>query len=237
MNGDPNYKHQYDLPSEGGSARLPLSARTGSLGGSNVSPGKSPRFLTRPTPHMSRRIQDEHVRGALEAKVQATKQELEKKMAGLQNEARQHEEGLMVNDALRYDSMNSKSIDKKSNADYLLKQIQEKKHREEEDLRQRRQNICGYFGPDEKGLPPASMHTEHCALLIEQMEVNQRRKISSAIRRREQEQRLVDHAHTLIAQDRELERQKLVQHRDVLVTTWDSQRKIRDVVNRLEAVR
>jgi len=239
MNGDPNYKHQYtDLPSDGGSARLPLSGRPGSNGGSDMSPGvQHPRFLTRPNPHMSRRIQDEHVRRALEDKVRVTKEELERRMKVIQDQSNQFEEGLMVNDALRYDSTNAKSVDRKGCAEYLVKQIQEKKDRDHSDIQQRRKDVCGYFGPDEKGLPSAEMQTDHCATLIEQMEVNQRRKISSAIRRRDQEQRLVDNSLALIAQDRVLERQKLAQHKEVLVTTWDSQRKIRDVLNRLEAVR
>jgi hypothetical protein len=223
MSGDPNDKHQYiGVPNDRGS---------------DASPALSPRFLTRPSPHMSRRIQDEHVRRALEDKVRATKEELEKKMKAIQDQAKQFEEGLMVNDALRYDSTNARSLDRKGHAEYLLKQIQEKKDREEDDIRLRRKDVCGYYGPDEKGLPSASMQTEHCATLIEQMELNQRRKIASGIRRREQEQRLVDKSLSLIAEDRDAERQKLAQHREVLVTTWDSQRKIRDVLNRLEAAR
>lgn len=245
MNGDPNYFNQYHgLPSSSGqqteadSQKASKSAQARSPG-SGMSNGmmpnpKQPRFLTRPNEHMSRRIQDEHVRRALEDKVQRTKEELEKQTATRQKEAKLWEEGMLVNDALRYDFALSKSADRQKNSEFLKAQMQERDSKDRKEVEDWRANICGYWGPEEKELPDASQHITHCSDLIKQMEVNQHRRIDSRNRRLKQEKRLVDNSLAEICQDRDLEQQKLQLHREVLTTTWDSQRKIRQVMERIE---
>lgn len=196
---------------------------------------KQPCFLKRPTEHMSRRIQDEHVRKALEAKVHATKDELEELTKERQLEAQAWEDGLMVNDALRYDATQSKVRERRQNAEFLQQQIQERKKKDRHEKEESRSQQVGYFGPEDKECPDILDHVTHTSQLIKQMEVNQNRRLDSRSRRLEQETRLVDNSLAEIRQDRNAEQQKLRQHREVLVTTWDSQRKIREVMNRIES--
>merc|ERR1712178_193441 len=196
---------------------------------------KQPRFLKRPSEHMSRRTQDDHVRKALEDKVQRTKDELEQLTRERQLEAQAWEEGMMVNDALRYDATQSKVLDRQKNAEFLKQQIEERKKKDEREKKERRSQIPGYWGPEDKECPDSFDHVKHTSQLIKQMEVNQHRRLDSRNRRIEQERRLVDNSLAEISQDRDAERLKLQLHREVLVTTWDSQRKIREVMNRIEA--
>lgn len=203
--------------------------------GSSMSNAKQPRFLTRPTAHMSRRIQDDHVRKALEEQVQRTKEDLEKLQASRVQEAQAWEEGMTVNDALRYDAAESKSSERKKNASYLRAQIEERERKDAREKEERRQTKAGYWGPEEKRCLSGSSFLNHNSDLIAQMEVNQHRRLDSRNRRLIQERRLVDNSLAEISQDRDVERQKLALHKEVLVTTWDSQRKIREVMNRIEA--
>jgi hypothetical protein len=236
FNGDPNYANQYvDLPSYRGREIAKVCSPGSQAASQGTAEIKQPVFLTRSREHMSRRLQDEHVRRALEDKVERTKAELEARLQRGQAEEMQFNQGMMVNDALRNDSKQSKLMECKQHSEYLIQQIDERRRKNEKELEERRSAMAGYFGPDEKGLVSAKTHIEHCASLIRQMEVDQHRKLASGLRRREQERSLADNALVEIQKDRERERQKLADHREVLVTTWDSQRKIREVLQRIEA--
>lgn len=197
---------------------------------------KQPAFLKRPTEHMSRRIQDDHVRKALEDKVQRTKDELEALTRARQLEAQQWEEGMMVNDALRYDASQSKVLDRHKNAQFLKAQIEERKNKREREKQEYRANYVGYWGPEDKEAPDTSLHIQHNRQLIQQMEVNQNRRLHDRQRNLAQERQVIDNSLAEISQDRDAERQKFVLHREVLTTTWDSQQKIREVMNRIENV-
>lgn len=203
--------------------------------GSGMLGEKQPPYRAGPHEHMSRRAQDEHVRRALEAKVQATKDELEELTRERQLEAQAWEDGMMVNDALRYDATRSKNLERKSNAEFLRRQIEERKKKNVREKEEFRSQQTGYFGPEDKDCPDILDHVTHTTQLIKQMEVNQHRRLDSRSRRLDQERRLVDNSLAEISQDRIAEHQKLQQHREVLVTTWDSQRKIREVMNRIES--
>jgi len=195
-----------------------------------------PRFLSRAREHMSRRIHDAHVRKALEDKVQRTKDELEDLTRRRQTELNQWEEGLMVNDALRYDGARSKAVELKKNAQFLKGQVEEKHQQKERELYNRRAEPAGYWGPEEKSLPGNYIHRQHCNDLIKQMEVNQNRRLDSRSRRLRQEQRLVDNSVAEMTQDRQKDQMKLQQHKEILIATWDSQRKIREVMDRIDAL-
>jgi len=228
INGDENLDDPY-LASGMFGTPLQEALPPGSSGGP-----KQPKFLTRPVEHMSRRIQDEHVRRALEDKVQRTKDELEERNRRRQKEAQTFEDGMMVNDALRYDATFAKSRERGKNADYLKAQIEERRIKDETDARARKSESAGYWGPEEKECPGMTDQLMHSTDLIRQMEVNQARRIDSRSRRLKQERRIVDNSLAEIHQDRELERQKVQVHREVLVTTWNSQKKIREVLDRIE---
>merc|ERR1719253_1511703 len=140
----------------------------------------------------------------------------------------------MVNDALRYDATFAKNRERERNADYLKAQIEERRAKDESEVRARRSETAGYWGPEEEECPGMTAHLMHSTDLIRQMEVNQARKIDSRSRRLNQERRIVDNSLAEIHQDRQLERQKVQEHREVLVTTWNSQKKIREVLDRIE---
>lgn len=196
---------------------------------------QQPKFLQRPSAHMSRRIQDEHVRKALEDQVQRTRAELEKLTHQKQEEAHTWSEGALVNDALRYDAEQSKLWEQQKNAKFLRDQIEERRIKDEREVQARRSEVAGYWGPDEKECQDVGQHMQTNTDLIRQMEVNQRRRLDSRNRRQVQERRMIDNSLAEITQDREVERQKLLIQREVLTTTWDSQRKIREVQNRIDA--
>jgi hypothetical protein len=215
---------------EGDTQDLPRSARTTS----HLS--RYPKFLTRAREHMSRRIHDAHVRKTLEDHVERTKAELEELTQRRQTEARTEEEGMMVNDALRYDSSRVNNAERKKNAEYLLLQVEERRDKKKSEVQARRAEPVGYYGPDEKTLPDANLQRLHCSDLIKQMEVNQHRRLDSRMRRLDQERVVVDNSVTEMSNDRQKEKEKLWQHKEILTTTWDSQRKIREVMSRIDAL-
>jgi hypothetical protein len=254
---DNNYAHKYpampvhgrgnqtDRPSSG-----PRSASCGPamgisaigeremqvMQGDEVAPHmqRYPRFLSRAREHMSRRLHDAHVRKTLEDQVRATKSELEAQAAKRSTEAQQADDGMLVNDALRYDSSQAKAVERRRNAEHLMQQIEEKQ-KIERDFKQARNEPAGYWGPEEKGVVQGSnLHKVHCSDLLKQMEVNQHRKLDSRSRRLRQERRLVDNCMAEMSQDRERDRQKAQQHKDVLVTTWKSQQKIKQALTHVE---
>lgn len=204
--------------------------------GEDVAPhmARPPRFLSRAHEHMSRRLHDDHVRKALEDKVRQTKDELEAAKVKRQSEAAQLEDGILVNDALRYDSRVAKAADRRKNAEFLQSQMRERKSKMDDEAKERRAEPAGYWGPEEKEMQDEDMHRVHCHDLITQMEVNQSRRLDSRHRRLRQERRLVDNSMAAMSMDRDKERQKYLQHREVLTTTWQSQQRIRDAMTRIE---
>merc|ERR1711879_1007499 len=139
-------------------------------------------------------IQDEHVRRALEDKVQATKAELENMARLKQQEQQLWEEGLMVNDALRYDTTLAKVAERGKNAEFLRQQIEERRLKDKREVAERRAEIGGYFGPEEKQAPGVGQQISHSSTLIKQMEFNQNRRLDSRNRRIVQERKIVDNS-------------------------------------------
>merc|ERR1712194_115944 len=120
-------------------------------------------------------------------------------------------------------------------ADYLQNQMTERKARCKHDKAKRDAELPGYFGPDEKEAQPGKIHNVHCTDLIHQMEIDHQRRASSRNQRLRQERRLVDNCMAEMSQDRDKEREKTLQHRQVLTTTWKSQQKIKDAVKSIDA--
>jgi hypothetical protein len=219
-------------------ASASATPREGGAQGEDGAPhlAKYPRFLSKAQNHMSRRIHDIHVRKALEDKVARTKAELEELTRRRELEAQQWEDGLMVNDALRYDGSRLKAVERQSNASYLQKQIQERKDQRQEEKQARRAEPAGYWGPDEKELRDSRSLKTHFSDLINQMEVNQIRKLDSRNKRLQQEKNVVDNSLVEMSQDREKERDKMSQHKEILTMTWESQKKIKEVMNRIDTL-
>jgi len=193
-----------------------------------------PRFLSRAREHMSRRIHDAHVRKALEDKVAQTKSELEALTRRRQQEAVEWEEGLVVNDALRFDGVNAKSEEKKRNAEFVQAQIKERKAMVAAQVQKRRAEPAGYWGPEEKGGLDPDIFRRNANEIIQQMEVNQNRRLESRHRKLDQERMMVDNSVAEMSSDRAKEQAKVVQHKQILTSTWDSQKKIREVMKRIE---
>lgn len=196
---------------------------------------RHPRFLSRAREHMSRRLHDSHVRQALEQKVQDTKAELEAMAQQKQAEIQQWEEGMRVYDALRYDNGQARVMENRRVQDFIKSQIEERKGK----VKQEHQEIfgnAGYFGPEEKEVQDPDLHRDHCTDLIKQMQVDQLRRESDRSQRLRQEKRLIDNGIAEMSQDRMKERQKALQHREVLTTTWKSQQKIKKTINSIDAL-
>lgn len=197
---------------------------------------KNPRFLSRAQEHMSRRLHDDHIRKTLEDKVTHSIAELEDRKRQRQAEVQQWEEGLMVTDALRYDRDQAKAAERKRNAEYLEKQMQEREAKLKGEVTEYRARDGGYWGPDEKELQTADLHRNHCLDLIKQMEVDQRRKLNSRQQRLRQEKRLVENCLGDMAQDRARQQVKVVQVREVLTETWKSQKKIQQAKKNIDSI-
>jgi len=251
MDSDPEYSHRYPfMPVYSQSARGPSqdvlrsnsehasASATATPRGGETAPhmAKYPKFLSKAREHMSRRIEDAHVRKALEDKVERTKAELETLTRQRHLEAQNWDDGMMVNDALRYDNTVGKAAERQKNAVHLKRQIEERKDRREQETQARRGEPAGYWGPDEKELRDADELRVHCGDIIKQMEVNQVRKLKSRSRRLQQEKVVIDNSLAEMSADRVKEKEKIQQHKDILLTTWESQRKIRQVFNRIEAM-
>merc|ERR1719352_1376653 len=140
----------------------------------------------------------------------------------------------MVNDALRYDGSRLKAAERQNNAACLQKQVDEKKQKQQQELEAKRAECAGYWGPDDKQLQDTGELRQVASSLIMQMEDNQNRKIDSRSRRLQQEQVVIDNSLAEMSADRVKEREKLVQHKAILTTTWESQRKIRQVMDRID---
>eukprot|EP00927_Polykrikos_kofoidii_P067307 TRINITY_DN62808_c0_g1_i1.p1 TRINITY_DN62808_c0_g1~~TRINITY_DN62808_c0_g1_i1.p1 ORF type:complete len:437 (-),score=119.95 TRINITY_DN62808_c0_g1_i1:369-1679(-) len=195
---------------------------------------RHPRFLSRAREHLSRRLHDNHVRKALEDKVVQTKDELEKEARRRELETQQAMDGMLVNDALRYDSTLAKAADMRRNQAFLRAQMEEKQQKDRGEVYQRQREPAGYWGPEEKPMQSGELIGEHCRDLISQMEVNQRRRVGSRCRRLRQERRLVDNCMAEMSEDRERDRAKAAQQKDVLTTTWKSQKKVKQALDTIE---
>merc|ERR1719401_775159 len=179
---------------------------------------RHPRFMTRATEHMSRRLHDAHVRKALQDKVLQTRAELEEANRQKDLEQQRFEEGIMVNDALRWDKDQEKAAQRKHNANFLLTQIEQRRQDERQQREAARGHHAGYWGPEEKPPQNPEVNREHCADLIKQMEVDQHRKLNDRGQRLRQERQLIDNCVAEMSQDRLKDREKQRAHREVLTT-------------------
>jgi hypothetical protein len=209
-------------------------------GSQNVVPpymgAKAPHFLSRGREHVSRRINDGHVSEAMDCKVEMIKTQLEQLAVDRHREARQHEEGLMINDALRYDNALQMAAERQKNAQYLKEQIAEREKRANMERKQQRGESCGYFGPEEKNLQNPDAHEDHCRYLISQMGTDQLRRIDEKHSRLQQEKQIVQNTMAVMAVDRQKAAAKTVRQKQVLVTTWNNQKKIRAAKDSVERI-
>jgi len=192
--------------------------------------------LTRAQEHMSRRLHDQHVRKALEEKVQQTKNELAQLTQKKQVEHQLWEDGLSVNDALGADGAAAKAIEARKNAQELKVQMEERRKRVKDEKDEKRSQIMGYWGPEEKEVRSNNIDREHCTHIIKQMEVDQLRKQEEKNARLRQEKRLVDNCLAEMTRDRRKEAEKVKQHKEVLTTTWHSQCKIKEVYDTMQGL-
>merc|ERR1712216_17714 len=155
---------------------------------------KRPKFLSRAREYMCRRTEEGHVRKAMEDKVERTRRQLETLAQDRLAERQVAEDGLIINDALRYDNELLKNMERKENAEYVKAQIEERKERATKELRDRRSQPGGYWGPEEK--PPRSGRMKHQTReeLESQMQVNESRKVDSRQRKLVQERCIVENA-------------------------------------------
>eukprot|EP00441_Pelagodinium_beii_P019739 CAMPEP_0197653036 /NCGR_PEP_ID=MMETSP1338-20131121/34808_1 /TAXON_ID=43686 ORGANISM="Pelagodinium beii, Strain RCC1491" /NCGR_SAMPLE_ID=MMETSP1338 /ASSEMBLY_ACC=CAM_ASM_000754 /LENGTH=452 /DNA_ID=CAMNT_0043228031 /DNA_START=79 /DNA_END=1437 /DNA_ORIENTATION=+ len=196
---------------------------------------RHPVFLIKAKDHMSRRLTDDHVRKALEEKVEETKKDLiamSQKQKGSQQTV---EESLLVQDALRYDSNAAKADERRRHAQFLQKQIHERKLVKEAEKAARLGQSAGYWGPEEKPAQHEDQHRTHCSDLIKQMEVDQNRKINERDHALRLEKKMIDNCLVEMEADRAVEKEKGRQHREVLVTTWKSQQKIKEALKTIES--
>merc|ERR1719159_2300010 len=199
-----HHAHQY-APPNSKSAPVQLESQKIEKGENGVAPhigAKHPLFLSRNREHMSRRINDSHVRKAMEDKVELCKSQLEQLALDRHREARGHEEGLMINDALRYDNALIKASERQKNAEFLKGQMQERKARAEMERKEQRKECAGYWGPEEKNLQPGDIHEDHCKHLIHQMEVDQHRRLDERHRQLQQEKKIVENSMREMSLDR-----------------------------------
>jgi len=216
------------------SARSSREGSCGDAGQTGPHLARYPKFLSRAREHMSRRVHDSHVRKALEDKVERTKAELEELNQKRHAEAQDWEDGLMVNDALRYDGSRLKAAENHKNATHLLQQAEERRQHKKRELEANRAEPAGYWGPDDKDLHDPDALRQLASGLIQQMEAKQNRKLDSRCRRLQQEQVVVDNSLAEMSSDRAKENEKLVQHRAILTTTWESQQQLQKVKKRID---
>lgn len=195
---------------------------------------KLPRFLKRPEEHTTRRHHDDHVRRALEEKVLATKAELEAASKQRVCEADRLDEGMLMGDALRRDAAAASKADRRRNAEALREQIQERRQRAQEEKQASHAEKAGYWGPEDKSTKDPEVQRGHCSDLIKQMEIDQYRKLNDRGQRLRQERRLVDNCVAELSQEKAKELEKLRAHREVLTSTWASQRKIKEALTKLD---
>merc|ERR1712039_923948 len=127
----------------------------------------------------SRRLHDAHVRKALENMVEQTKAQLSASSNLLETQQQQWDDGMLVNDALRYDNGLTKAIERRRHADYLQDQMAERKAQAERERLQKHAECAGYWGPENKDRQGGAVQKEISCHLIKQMEVDQQRKTHS----------------------------------------------------------
>lgn len=197
---------------------------------------RHPVFLTKARDHKSRRLYDDHVRRTLEEKVEQTKIELAQLARKRQEEVQTLEDSMLVADALRHDGTTAKADARRRHAMFLKEQMQEQQTRREEEKANKKKETAGYWGPEDKPTQASQSHRNHCHDLIKQMEVDQNRRLVDRTMRLRQEKQIVNNCLAQMEQDREMEKQKIKQHREVLVTTWKSQLQLREVMKNIEGI-
>lgn len=198
--------------------------------------GRHPLFLSRNREHMSRRINDAHVTEAMNSKVEIFKSQLEQLAEERHREVREHEEGMMINDALRHDNALLKAAERQKVNQFLKAQIAEREAREEQEKKELRAQCCGYFGPEEKNLQAPEIHEDHCRQLISQMETDQHRRYDEVHRRLQEEKHIVNNTMKVMVDDRLKAVEKASKHKKILTKTWDNQKKIRAAQERVERI-
>merc|ERR1719299_326245 len=138
----------------------------------------------------------------MEEKVELTTSHLEQLALSRHKESAHYAEGLMINDALRYDNALIKAAERKKNAEFLRGQIEERNARIESERKDQRSQCAGYWGPEEKNLQASQLHDEHCRTLIAQMQIDQHRRLDDQHRRLQQEKRLIANSMKEMAIDR-----------------------------------
>ncbi|CAK9114103.1 unnamed protein product [Durusdinium trenchii] len=197
---------------------------------------RHPVFLTKARDHKSRRLYDDHVRRTLEEKVEQTKIELAQLARKRQEEVQTLEDSMLVADALRHDGTTAKADARRRHAMFLKEQMQEQQTRREEEKANKKKETAGYWGPEDKPTQASQSHRNHCHDLIKQMEVDQNRRLVDRTMHLRQEKQIVNNCLAQMEQDREMEKQKIKQHREVLVTTWKSQLQLREVMKNIEGI-
>eukprot|EP00930_Biecheleria_cincta_P004707 TRINITY_DN105633_c0_g1_i1.p1 TRINITY_DN105633_c0_g1~~TRINITY_DN105633_c0_g1_i1.p1 ORF type:complete len:492 (-),score=139.77 TRINITY_DN105633_c0_g1_i1:41-1483(-) len=197
---------------------------------------RHPVFLTKAKEHMSRRLTDGHVRKALEQKVEETKHELMQMSEQRQGEVQRLEDSLLVADALRYDSGAAKADERRRHAQFLREQISQGREKKQQEKAFWRSECAGYWGPEDKAPVDVGAHRAHCSDLIKQMEVDHNRKLLDRDRRLKVERKMIDNCLVQMEADRAVEMQKHVQQRQVLVTTWQSQQKIKEAMKTIDGI-
>lgn len=196
-----------------------------------------PRFEQRPE-GLPRQQDDTHVRRALEAKVQETKNELAVLNQRKQLEMQLWEEGLAVSDAIGADSSQQKAIAVRRHGEDLKLQIADRERRAEAEKEEKRSQVFGYWGPDSKESKARGKKEdprEITKFYQAQMKVNKERKALEKQLQHRQEKRIVENCLVQIAEERDREAEKERRQREVLVTTWHSQKKIKEIRNEVEA--
>jgi len=197
---------------------------------------RHPVFLTKARDHKSRRLYDDHVRRTLEEKVEQTKMELALQAQKRKDELATLEDSMLVADALRHDGTTAKADARRRHAVFLKEQIEEQQKRKQMEKANKKKETAGYWGPEEKPTQSNATHRSHCHDLIKQMEVDQNRKVVDRSMRLRQEKQIVNNCLVQMELDREMEKQKIAQHREVLVTTWQSQLKLREAMKNIEGI-
>lgn len=198
--------------------------------------GKHPLFLSRNRQHMSRRKNDSHVTQAMDDKVELFKTQIEQLAADKHKEVQQHEEGLMINDALRYDNALMKAVERKKTQEFLKAQIAERDARIEQEKKEQRAACCGYFGPEEKNLQQPEVHEDHCRTLISQMATDQHRRIDVKYHQLQEEKQIVNNTMHVMATDRAKAVEKAARQKEILTKSWKNQKKIRTAMETVERI-
>lgn len=142
-------------------------------------------------------------------------------------EKRVHEDGLIINDALRYDNELLKTLERKQNADYVKQQIEERAARRNSEKFASKKEHPGYWGPEEKNVYTDAVKLQHRKELVAQMEVNQNRRLDSRDRKLRQERCIVENGVLEMMADRDRNAAKVERRRSALNRAWNNQVQIK----------